>query len=115
MTVKTHGGCSTSRLTLILHTFLLSLSLSFFKGEKYEVTLKFKSDDMGVHSAILAFEFKKNTQVATRPFHIVRFIEAEHRSELTALLGPTAPFRHQRLETCEPMRCNIDEGIPPER
>ncbi|CAM4716224.1 unnamed protein product [Leuciscus chuanchicus] len=82
--------------------------------EKYEVTLKFKSDDMGVHSAILAFEFKKNTQVATRPFHIVRFIEAEHRSELTALLGPTAPFRHRRLETYEPMRCNIDEGIPPE-
>ncbi|XP_077079161.1 putative helicase mov-10-B.2 isoform X1 [Siphateles boraxobius] len=83
-------------------------------SEKYEVTLKFKSDDMGVHSTILAFEFKENTQVATRPFHIVRFIEAEFRSELTALLGPTAPFRHQRLETYEPMRCNIDEGFPPE-
>ncbi|KAK7146112.1 hypothetical protein R3I93_013748 [Phoxinus phoxinus] len=82
--------------------------------ERYEVTLKFESDDMGVHSAILAFEFKENIQVATRPFHIVRFIEAEYRSELTALLGPTAPFRHQKLETYEPMRCNIDEGSPPE-
>ncbi|KAG1973810.1 helicase MOV-10 [Pimephales promelas] len=82
--------------------------------EKYEVTLKFQSDGMGVHSAILAFEFKENTQVTTRPFHIVRFIEAEYRSEFTALLGPTAPFRHQKLETYEPMRCNIDEGFPPE-
>jgi len=99
-----------------LNRFELKLFLSLnFKGEKYEVTLKFQSDGIGVHSAILAFEFKENTQVTTRPFHIVRFIEAEYRSEFTALLGPTAPFRHQKLETYEPMRCNIDEGFPPER
>ncbi|XP_067269748.1 putative helicase mov-10-B.1 [Pseudorasbora parva] len=84
--------------------------------EKYEVTLKFTSVHMGVNSAILAFEFKENTQSESRPFHIVRFIEAEYRSdsELAAQLGPTEPFRPQRLETYEPMRCNIDEGFQPE-
>lgn len=79
------------------------------------MTLKFKSDYMGVNLATLAFEFKKDTLSATRPFHIVRFIEAVCRSELAAQLGPTEPFKPQRLETNEPMRCNIDEGIPPER
>uniref|UniRef100_A0A671LVB9 RNA helicase n=1 Tax=Sinocyclocheilus anshuiensis TaxID=1608454 RepID=A0A671LVB9_9TELE len=67
-----------------------------------------------VYPATLAFEFKENTQPATRPFHIVRFIQAEYRSELAALLGPEAPFRPKRLETYEPARCNIEEGVPPE-
>uniref|UniRef100_A0A672R5S5 RNA helicase n=1 Tax=Sinocyclocheilus grahami TaxID=75366 RepID=A0A672R5S5_SINGR len=92
----------------------LLLSLSFLKGEKYEVTLRFKAEQIGVYPATLAFEFKENTQPATRPFHIVRFIQAEYRSELAALLGPEAPFRPKRLETYEPARCNIDEGVPPE-
>ncbi|XP_048065716.1 putative helicase mov-10-B.1 isoform X1 [Megalobrama amblycephala] len=83
-------------------------------GETYEVTLKFISDYIGVNLATLAFEFKEDTLPTTRPFHIVRFIEAVYRSELAAQLGPTEPFRRQRLETNEPMRCNIDEGIPPE-
>uniref|UniRef100_A0A673GLC9 RNA helicase n=1 Tax=Sinocyclocheilus rhinocerous TaxID=307959 RepID=A0A673GLC9_9TELE len=92
----------------------LLLSLSFLKGEKYEVTLRFKAEQIGVYPATLAFEFKENTQPATRPFHIVRFVQAEYRSELAALLGPEAPFRPKRLETYEPARCNIDEGVPPE-
>uniref|UniRef100_A0A671LT19 RNA helicase n=1 Tax=Sinocyclocheilus anshuiensis TaxID=1608454 RepID=A0A671LT19_9TELE len=82
--------------------------------EKYEVTLRFKAEQIGVYPATLAFEFKENTQPATRPFHIVRFIQAEYRSELAALLGPEAPFRPKRLETYEPARCNIEEGVPPE-
>uniref|UniRef100_A0A672P2P1 RNA helicase n=1 Tax=Sinocyclocheilus grahami TaxID=75366 RepID=A0A672P2P1_SINGR len=92
----------------------LLLSLSFFKGEKYEVTLRFKAEQIGVYPATLAFEFKENTQPATHPFHIVRFIQAEYRSELAALLGPEEPFRPKRLETYEPAWCNIDEGDPPE-
>uniref|UniRef100_A0A671Q0P8 RNA helicase n=1 Tax=Sinocyclocheilus anshuiensis TaxID=1608454 RepID=A0A671Q0P8_9TELE len=55
-----------------------------------------------VYPATLAFEFKENTQPATHPFHIVRFIQAEYRSELAALLGPEEPFRPKRLETYEP-------------
>ncbi|XP_016372524.1 putative helicase mov-10-B.1 [Sinocyclocheilus rhinocerous] len=83
-------------------------------SEKYEVTLRFKAEQIGVYPATLAFEFKENTQPATHPFHIVRFIQAEYRSELAALLGPEEPFRPKRLETYEPARCNIDEGDPPE-
>ncbi|XP_043102725.1 putative helicase mov-10-B.1 [Puntigrus tetrazona] len=82
--------------------------------EKYEVTLRFKAEHIGVYPATLAFEFMENTQPATRPFHIVRFIQAEYRSELAALLGPEEPFRPKRLETYEPARCNIDEGVQPE-
>lgn len=93
----------------------LLLSLSFLKGEKYEVTLRFKAEQIGVYPATLAFEFKEDTQPATCPFHIVRFIQAEYRSELAALLGPEEPFRPKRLERYEPARCNIEEGVPPER
>ncbi len=89
--------------------------LSFLKGEKYEVTLIFEAVQIGVYPAILAFEFKENTQPTTHPFHIIRFIQAEYRSELAALLGPEEPYRPKRLERYEPARCNIDEGVPPER
>ncbi|XP_051965391.1 putative helicase mov-10-B.1 isoform X2 [Xyrauchen texanus] len=80
----------------------------------YEVTIRFKLDNVGVYSAALAFEFQENIQPATRPYHIVRFIEAVHRSELAALLGPKEPFKPLRLETYEPLRCSVVEGYPPE-
>lgn len=82
--------------------------------ETYEVTLIFEAVQIGVYPAILAFEFKENTQPTTHPFHIIRFIQAEYRSELAALLGPEEPYRPKRLERYEPARCNIDEGVPPE-
>ncbi|KAK2898645.1 hypothetical protein Q8A67_010063 [Cirrhinus molitorella] len=83
-------------------------------SEQYEVTLRFKAKQIGVYPATLAFEFKENTQPGTRPFHIVRFIQAEYRSELAPLLGPEAPYRPKKLDRYEPVRCNIDEGVPPE-
>lgn len=82
--------------------------------EKYEVIVRFKSSHVGVYSATLAFEFKQNTQPTTRPFHIVRFIEAEYRSKLAAQLGPTEPYKPLRLNISEPENCIIDEGIPPD-
>ncbi|CAM4716229.1 unnamed protein product [Leuciscus chuanchicus] len=82
--------------------------------EKYEVTVRFKCSHIGVYSATLAFEFKQNTQPTTRPFHIVRFIEAEYRTKLAALLGPTAPYKPLRLNISEPKNCRVDEGVPPE-
>uniref|UniRef100_A0A672P211 RNA helicase n=1 Tax=Sinocyclocheilus grahami TaxID=75366 RepID=A0A672P211_SINGR len=80
-------------------------------SEKYEVTLRFKAEQIGVYPATLAFEFKENTQPATHPFHIVRFIQAEYRSELAALLGPEEPFRPKRLETYEPMHTLFKNDI----
>ncbi|XP_051949737.1 putative helicase mov-10-B.1 [Xyrauchen texanus] len=80
----------------------------------YEVTMKLKLDHVGVYSATLAFEFKENIHPSTSPYHIVRFIEAVHRTELAALLGPKEPYKPLRLETYEPVRCNVDEGFPPE-
>ncbi|KAL0185841.1 hypothetical protein M9458_017511, partial [Cirrhinus mrigala] len=74
----------------------------------------FKSSQVGVYLATLAFEFKQNTQPTTRPFHIVRFIEVEYRTKLAALLGPTEPFKPLRLNILEPENCNVDEGVPPE-
>uniref|UniRef100_A0A8C1M2L5 RNA helicase n=1 Tax=Cyprinus carpio TaxID=7962 RepID=A0A8C1M2L5_CYPCA len=83
-------------------------------NQSVQEKLVFKAEQIGVYPATLAFEFKENTQPSTHPFHIVRFIQAEYRSELAAQLGPEAPFRPKRLETYEPARCNIDEGVPPE-
>uniref|UniRef100_A0A673H764 RNA helicase n=1 Tax=Sinocyclocheilus rhinocerous TaxID=307959 RepID=A0A673H764_9TELE len=88
-------GCGFKVSVTGLNPTCYSLS-HFFKGEKYEVTLRFKAEQIGVYPATLAFEFKENTQPATHPFHIVRFIQAEYRSELAALLGPEEPFRPKR-------------------
>ncbi|XP_065103210.1 putative helicase mov-10-B.2 [Paramisgurnus dabryanus] len=82
--------------------------------EQYEVTVRFKSNHVGVYLATLAFEFKRNTQATTQPFHIVRFIEAVYRTKLAALLGPVEPFKPLRLDTFEPVNCTVDEGVPPE-
>uniref|UniRef100_A0A8C2A906 RNA helicase n=1 Tax=Cyprinus carpio TaxID=7962 RepID=A0A8C2A906_CYPCA len=77
-------------------------SFVFQIGEKYVVTVRFKSCHVGVYSATLAFEFKQNAQPTTRPFHIVRFIEVEYRTKLAALLGPTEPYKPLRLNISEP-------------
>ncbi|XP_077079164.1 putative helicase mov-10-B.2 isoform X4 [Siphateles boraxobius] len=82
--------------------------------KKYEVIVRFKCSHIGVYSATLAFEFKQNTLPTTRPFHIVRFIEAEYRTKLAALLGPTEPFKPLRLNISEPENCRVVEGVPPE-
>uniref|UniRef100_A0A8C1LYL6 RNA helicase n=1 Tax=Cyprinus carpio TaxID=7962 RepID=A0A8C1LYL6_CYPCA len=89
-------------------------SFVFQIGEKYVVTVRFKSCHVGVYSATLAFEFKQNAQPTTRPFHIVRFIEVEYRTKLAALLGPTEPYKPLRLNISEPENCKVDEGSPPE-
>ncbi|XP_077079162.1 putative helicase mov-10-B.2 isoform X2 [Siphateles boraxobius] len=83
-------------------------------SKKYEVIVRFKCSHIGVYSATLAFEFKQNTLPTTRPFHIVRFIEAEYRTKLAALLGPTEPFKPLRLNISEPENCRVVEGVPPE-
>lgn len=74
--------------------------------------MRFRSDHIGVYSATLAFEFKKDTLADC--FHIVRFTEVVYRSELAAQLGPKEPYKPLRLMPNEPVNFNVDEGFRPE-
>ncbi|KAI7797623.1 putative helicase mov-10-B.1 [Triplophysa rosa] len=80
-------------------------------SERYEVIVRFKSDHIGVYSATLAFEFKKDSM--TDSFHIVRFTEVVYRSELAAQLGPKEPYKPFRLEPNKPSKFSMDEGFRP--
>ncbi|KAL7828691.1 hypothetical protein SRHO_G00323250 [Serrasalmus rhombeus] len=83
-------------------------------GETYEIKLKFFSADVGVYGATMAFEFKPNIQLFSRPFYIVRFIEAEFRTQLAAELAPVEPYRPFKLSSIQNVPFTVDEGVPPE-
>ncbi|TRY87279.1 hypothetical protein DNTS_028207 [Danionella cerebrum] len=82
--------------------------------ERYEVTVRFKSDQDGAYTAIVAFEFKQNLNPGTQHFHIVRFIEAVCRSKLDAELAPVEPYKPLRLSLSEPGNFKVDEGVRPD-
>lgn len=77
--------------------------------------MKFRSDDVGVYRVTVAFEFKASLQEFSRPFYIVRFIEAEFRTELAAELAPIEPYRPFKLNRTKNVNFTVDEGLPPER
>ncbi|XP_072537725.1 putative helicase mov-10-B.2 [Salminus brasiliensis] len=81
-------------------------------GETYEVRMKFFAEDVGVYAATVAFEFKAH--LSTRPFHIVRFIEAQFRTQLAAELAPIEPYKPFKLSSIPNIKFNVDEGQPPE-
>lgn len=84
-------------------------------GEKYEVMMKFHSKYVGVYQATVAFEFKLRNEPSPRPFHIVRFIEAEFITELARELAPTEPYTPFRLTRDQNDDFNIDEGERPDK
>uniref|UniRef100_A0AAR2L8C5 RNA helicase n=1 Tax=Pygocentrus nattereri TaxID=42514 RepID=A0AAR2L8C5_PYGNA len=84
-------------------------------GETYEIKMNFFSADVGVYGATMAFEFKPNIQLFSRPFYIVRFIEAEFRTQLAAELAPVEPYRPFKLSSIQNVPFTVDEGVPPER
>ncbi|KAI7797621.1 putative helicase mov-10-B.1 [Triplophysa rosa] len=81
-------------------------------SEQYEVIVRFRSNHIGVYSATLAFEFKKDTLADS--FHIVRFTEVVYGSELATQLGPKEPYKPFRLEPNKSTNFNVDEGFRPE-
>uniref|UniRef100_A0AAR2JEJ9 RNA helicase n=1 Tax=Pygocentrus nattereri TaxID=42514 RepID=A0AAR2JEJ9_PYGNA len=83
-------------------------------GETYEIKMNFFSADVGVYGATMAFEFKPNIQLFSRPFYIVRFIEAEFRTQLAAELAPVEPYRPFKLSSIQNVPFTVDEGVPPE-
>uniref|UniRef100_A0AAY4B674 RNA helicase n=1 Tax=Denticeps clupeoides TaxID=299321 RepID=A0AAY4B674_9TELE len=85
--------------------------LALSPGEQYEIRVKFKSTQVGVYPATVAFEFKPAP--TSPPFYIVRFIEAEHRTGLSEELAPVAPFKPCRINSNEPPYVSMDEGDPP--
>uniref|UniRef100_A0AAY4B9F2 RNA helicase n=1 Tax=Denticeps clupeoides TaxID=299321 RepID=A0AAY4B9F2_9TELE len=87
--------------------------ITFHSGEQYEIRVKFKSTQVGVYPATVAFEFKPAP--TSPPFYIVRFIEAEHRTGLSEELAPVAPFKPCRINSNEPPYVSMDEGDPPPR
>ncbi|XP_062855111.1 putative helicase mov-10-B.2 [Trichomycterus rosablanca] len=83
-------------------------------GESYEVTMKFNSKNIGIYQATVAFEFKLSMQEDIKPFHIVRFIEAEFKTQLAEELAPVQPYTPCMLSRTQPENFTVDEGQKPE-
>ncbi|KAJ8399528.1 hypothetical protein AAFF_G00409390 [Aldrovandia affinis] len=83
-------------------------------GDRYEIEVQFLSLHIGCFPATLAFEFKPNPLANTKPFYIVRFLEAVSRTKLTMELGPIAPYKPYQASTYRPVDTIVEEGEPPE-
>ncbi|KAK3566500.1 hypothetical protein QTP86_034004 [Hemibagrus guttatus] len=86
--------------------------LTLHPGETYEVTVKFHSNYVGIYQATVAFEFKLSME--PKPFHIVRFIEAEFSTQLAKELAPIEPYTPFRLCRNQTDDFIVDEGERPE-
>ncbi|XP_027022292.2 putative helicase mov-10-B.1 [Tachysurus fulvidraco] len=86
--------------------------LSLLPGERYEITVKVHSKYVGMYHATVAFEFKLSME--PRPFHIVRFIEAEFSTQLAKELAPTEPYTPFRLSRDQTDDFIVDEGERPD-
>ncbi|XP_041860415.1 putative helicase mov-10-B.2 [Melanotaenia boesemani] len=66
-------------------------------GGTYEIQVYFRCDSVGFYPATLAFEFKPDLTPSSKPFHIVRFIEAQCITSLGLELAPVAPYKPRSL------------------
>ncbi|XP_076845743.1 putative helicase mov-10-B.2 [Brachyhypopomus gauderio] len=83
-------------------------------GDKYEVSVMFRTEHVGVYQVTVAFEFKASAQSSSPPFHIVRIIEAESRTQLARELAPVEPYKPSKLSSYQMENFIVDEGAPPE-
>ncbi|KAJ8260425.1 hypothetical protein GJAV_G00181950 [Gymnothorax javanicus] len=83
-------------------------------GEHYEVEVQFISLHVGFFPATMVFEFKPDPIPKTKPFYIVRFLEAVTRTKLTVELGPVSPYKPYQSATYRPVDTLVEEGCPPE-
>ncbi|MCJ8734857.1 hypothetical protein PDJAM_G00240160 [Pangasius djambal] len=88
--------------------------LSLRPGEKYEVIMKFHSKNVGIYQATVAFEFTLSKETSPRPFHIVRYIEAEFSTQLARELAPIEPYTPFRLSRDQTDDFKVDEGERPD-
>uniref|UniRef100_A0AAR2KNG8 RNA helicase n=1 Tax=Pygocentrus nattereri TaxID=42514 RepID=A0AAR2KNG8_PYGNA len=62
---------------------------------------------VGFYRVTVAFEFKPSMQPSSKPFHIVRFIEAEFRTQLAAELAPVECYRHPKVNNTRSVCCAV--------
>ncbi|XP_061074539.1 putative helicase mov-10-B.1 isoform X2 [Conger conger] len=83
-------------------------------GDRYEVEVQFVSLHIGYFPATMVFEFKPDPIAKTKPFYIVRFLEAVTWTKLTVELGPVSPYKPYQSSTYRPVDTMVEEGEPPE-
>ncbi|KAJ8360337.1 hypothetical protein SKAU_G00168620 [Synaphobranchus kaupii] len=83
-------------------------------GDRYEVEVQFISLHIGYFPATMVFEFKPDPIANTKPFYIVRFLEAVTMTELSVALGPISPYKPYQSSTYRPVDTMVEEGEPPE-
>ncbi|KAI5610195.1 putative helicase mov-10-B.2, partial [Silurus asotus] len=88
--------------------------LTLHPGELYEVRIKFHSNHVGIYQVTVAFEFKLSMESNSRPFHIVRYIEAEFSTQLAKELAPIIPYTPFRLSRNQSDNFDVDEGERPD-
>ncbi|TSN76534.1 putative RNA helicase SDE3 [Bagarius yarrelli] len=81
-------------------------------GERYQVMVKFHSNHVGMYQTTVAFEFKLSMEL--RPFHIVRFIEAQCNTQLARELAPLEPYTHFNPCKTQAEDFTVDEGQRPD-
>uniref|UniRef100_A0A8C7LRI8 RNA helicase n=1 Tax=Oncorhynchus mykiss TaxID=8022 RepID=A0A8C7LRI8_ONCMY len=86
-------------------------------GESYDVEVHYWLHHYGHFPATMYFEFctESDPPGSSKPFCIVREMEASARTHLAVELGPFAPFKPCQVVPYKPVDTVIVEGEPPER
>ncbi|KAF7668035.1 hypothetical protein LDENG_00036090 [Lucifuga dentata] len=82
-------------------------------GETYEVVVQYRLNHYGYFPATMYFEFCPDLP-GSKPFCIVREMEAAARTPLAKELGPVAPYKPFQVSKYKPAGTVIVDGIPPE-
>lgn len=77
--------------------------------------MKFCSKHVGIYQVMVAFEFKLSKEPSPRPFHIVRYIEAEFSTQLARELAPVEPYTPFSLSRDQTAHFTVDDGERPDK
>lgn len=83
-------------------------------GETYDVEVQYRLNHYGYFPATMYFEFCPDVP-ETKPFCIVREMEAVARSPLAVELEPVAPYKPLQAAIFKPIDTVIVDGVPPEK
>ncbi|KAL2090820.1 hypothetical protein ACEWY4_013083 [Coilia grayii] len=83
-------------------------------GDSYVVEVHYQLHHYGHFPASMYFEFCAGPP-SSKPFCIVRELEAVAKTQLAVELGPIAPYSPKQGTKLRPLNTVIEEGEPPER